>query len=248
MIKHFTSDKLYTKQYQENWLVESKKQQTEYLIGKVGNILRNYSGTLLDVGCGIGTWAATMKLHFGFSATGIDINNQAIKESQKAGIKSVRTDIESHWPLPTNTFSVVTAIQVLEHVINPDHLLEEAHRVLLPDGILLITTPNLAAWFNRVVLLLGFQPFFLEASTKDKTVGLSFTRRLTIQRDPVGHIHVFTLPALKDLLEINGFIIEKAIGGRIDYLPAFMQPFDKLFSKFPSLASDLIVVARKIRC
>lgn len=247
MIKQLASNKLYTQQYQEDWLVKSKERQTKYLIRKVGNILQNYSGDFLDIGCGIGTWAVAMKLRFGFSVTGIDINNQAIKESQKAGVKSIKTDIESSWPLPAKTFSVVTAIQVLEHVINPDHLLEEAHRVLLPDGILLITTPNLAAWFNRVIFLLGFQPFFLEVSTKDKTIGLGFTRKFTPERDPVGHIHVFTLLALKELLEINGFVVEKVLGGKIDYLPGFMQPFDRLFSIFPSLASDLIIIAKK-RC
>lgn len=245
MVKHDLSYKLYSRQYQEEWLIQSKIRQTEYLLKKVKGILNEKKGKLLDVGCGVGTWASIVSDKFGFEATGIDINTEAIRKSKEQKIKALRADIESRWPLPDNSFSVVTMIQVIEHVVNPDHLLEEARRVLAPGGILLITTPNLAAWFNRLILLAGFQPFFLEVSVKDKTAGLSFTRKFTKEREPVGHIHVFTVPALKDLLKINGFQTRKVIGGEIEYLPKFMKPFDWLFSKFTGLASDIIIIAKK---
>ena len=245
MKKSHPSDDLYTKQYQEKWLLKDKHQQAKYLLQKVGDSLKKHPGNLLDVGCGVGIWAASVKNTLGFEVTGLDINDQAVAKSSLIGIKTIKTDIENRWPLTSGSFSVVSVIQVLEHVLNPDFLLEEAHRVLSPNGILLITTPNLAAWFNRLLLLAGYQPFFLEASTKDKTAGLSFTRRMTSLREPVGHIRVFTLSALKDLLEINGFTPEMVTGTPIEYLPSFLKPFDWAFSKFPALASDLIVIAKK---
>ena len=112
-------------------------------------------------------------------------------------------------------------------------------------GLFIITTPNLASWFNRIIFLFGFQPFYTEISIKDKTLGLKFTRGLTKNRETVGHIRVFTLKGLIDLLEYYKFKIVSIKGGSIYYLPSFMKPFDNFFSRFPSLAGDLMVVAIK---
>ena len=116
---------------------------------------------------------------------------------------------------------------------------------LKKDGYFYISTPNLASWFNRVIFLFGYQPFFTEISNEDKTLGLKFTQAFTKNRAPLGHIRVFTLKGLIDLLEYHGFVIMNKYGGKIEYLPRFMKPFDKFFSNFPYLASDLFVVARK---
>jgi hypothetical protein len=39
-------------------------------------------------------------------------------------------------------------------------------RVLREGGYLLITTPNLASWVNRLVMLLGYQPYNCEVSRR----------------------------------------------------------------------------------
>lgn len=111
-------------------------------------------------------------------------------------------------------------------------------------GTLILTTPNLANWFNRILFLFGYQPFFLEASTVDKTVGLKFTRRLTSNRMPVGYVSCFTKKAIEDLLNLHGFENIKIIGGKVDCLPKFMEPFDSLMSFFPALSSDMIIIAK----
>jgi len=50
---------------------------------------------------------------------------------------------------------------------------------------------------------------------------------------------------LKDLLDMHGFEVIKALGGEVDYLPSYMRLGDKVFAVVASLASDLIVIARK---
>lgn len=49
---------------------------------------------------------------------------------------------------------------------DPDHMLDELYRVLKPKGICILITPNLAAWFNRFALPLGYQPGGLDASLR----------------------------------------------------------------------------------
>lgn len=135
------------------------------------------------------------------------------------------------------------AIEVIEHLLNPDYMLREVHRVLKDDGIFLISTPNLASWVNRLILLLGYQPYNAEVSTEILAgvpwKAYSFTK-------PSGHIRPFTLRGLRELLEYHGFHIIKVVGVPGVYPKhVLFQLLDKLFAKRPSLAQRLIVLARK---
>jgi SAM-dependent methyltransferase len=58
-----------------------------------------------------------------------------------AGIAKVAGNIEQ-LPFADDSFSLITANMVIEHVKNPGKLLREVRRVLCPDGIFLFHTPN----------------------------------------------------------------------------------------------------------
>jgi hypothetical protein len=115
--------------------------------------------------------------------------------------------------------------------------------VLRTNGYLIISTPNLACWINRIVLSLGIQPIFSEVSYQK-----NFGRRLKIlgtNSHPVGHIRVFTFSAMKEMLSYYGFITEKSYGCDVILNP-FFKYLDKFFNLIPSLSSDLIFIARKV--
>ena len=44
--------------------------------------------------------------------------------------------------------------------------------MIVPGGHLIITTPNLQAWYNRILFALGIQPIFYETSTRSTHIGL----------------------------------------------------------------------------
>ncbi|MGC9108445.1 MAG: class I SAM-dependent methyltransferase [Infirmifilum sp.] len=48
-------------------------------------------------------------------------------------------------PLPDERVDLVLALEFIEHLVNPDHMLREARRVLRSGGSLVISTPNLAS-------------------------------------------------------------------------------------------------------
>lgn len=213
----------------------------EILRNKIKTIPYDERHTVLDVACGV----SVLGKCFGKHVYGIDMNREAVTAAKKNGIQAKRGDVEEPWDYPDGFFDVVIASHIIEHMTSPDHLLREAKRVLKDGGTILLITPNLAAWFNRILLLFGFQPFFTEVSTVDKTLGLTPFRSLHGGTTPLGHLRLFTPGALKDLVELHGFGIVQTGAMEFGSFPPPLSYIDKLFSNVPSLAACLFVVAKK---
>lgn len=245
-IADFRSDEFYDEKYDdESWLTQREKDGVA-LINRIKSYRVFKKGDkMLDAGCGSGDMAKAIMKKYGVVAYGTDLNKVAIRRANGVGVKAKIANLDEKWPYEDSFFNSVIAAEIIEHVINPDNFLSEAKRVLKKNGYLVITTPNLASWFNRMIFLFGYQPFFTEVSTIDKTMGLKFTRRLTPNRDTMGHIRVFTLKALRDMLEMYGFNIVAEKGSTVYYLPKYMVPFDYLFKYTPSLSTDMTIIARK---
>lgn len=114
----------------------------------------------MDIGCqtGINTHrlAAVVATKNIFGA---DYNFRTLKQFAAPGIMRVRLDANLPLPFKTESFSVISAIDVIEHLINPHLLVQEVYRLLKPGGYIILATPNLASWHNIFALLLGLQPF-----------------------------------------------------------------------------------------
>ena len=113
------------------------------------------------------------------------------------------------------------------------------------NGVFVLTTPNLGSLYNRLCLLLGYQPFGSEVSLYHD-VGHLF------RIGTAGHIRCFTLRSLKELTLIHGFKVYKVVRigintkigvGKGLRIPATV--INKILQNFPSLASDLLLVLGK---
>lgn len=235
---------VYEEHYNNPIIIKQKNKQAEYFVYKTQlNPLKKTK--IFEPGCGIGVLGSFIKNKFNVEVSGMELSKTAILKARKKGISMKKGDLNNKWPYKSDYFDHVVSSQVIEHILDTDNFIKESKRILKPKGTLYLSTPNLAAWFNRIIFLFGYQPFFTEVSNKDKTLGLKFTQNLTKNRNPLGHVRVFTLRALIDLLEYHGFSITTKNGGEVEYLPKYMKVFDKFFSNFPSLASDLFIVAQK---
>lgn len=99
---------------------------------------------VLDLGCntGYGTHIIAQNAR---SVIGVDVSPRAIAEAKRLypGLDLQVVDGRS-LPFPDRSFDVVVSFQVIEHISEPDRYLHEIKRVLVNDGVLLITTPNAA--------------------------------------------------------------------------------------------------------
>jgi SAM-dependent methyltransferase len=58
-------------------------------------------------------------------------------------------------PLPDNSVQLVFALEIIEHLTSPFHLLSEAYRILESGGHVVLTTPNVTRIGNIFKLLIG---------------------------------------------------------------------------------------------
>ena len=104
----------------------------------------NKNVSLLDVGCGAGLLTNALATE-GHSVTGIDLSEQSLEIAKtKDATKKVQYLKANAYdlPFPTASFDVVSAMDILEHVENPNRLIEEASRVLKKGGIFFFHTFN----------------------------------------------------------------------------------------------------------
>ena len=107
-------------------------------------------------------------------------------------------------------FDVVFCGELIEHVFSPDALLDDLRSVLAGDGLLVLSTPNLGYWVNRILLVAGISPMFLENSATVK-LGRRF-KALGNGNPTQGHLRVFTYRAMKELLDLRGFALARTQG------------------------------------
>ena len=149
---------------------------------------------------------------------GVGISQETAALAREKGIKAFEVDVStSRLRFKDNFFDDVFCREVIGHLFDPDFVLEEAYRILKPKGVLILTTPNLGAWYNRGALLFGFQPPISASLLKAR--GKPFKK--AFERQSVGgseaHVRHFTKRALEELLTIHGFVVLSILGARAAY-------------------------------
>ena len=103
---------------------------------------------ILDIGCGTGAWLERLA-NAGFEHLhGIDQDTEQFR-SQKATCSNADLDF-GDLGLGEKKFSLITAIEVIEHLENVGRLFYHVANLLEPDGYFLVTTPNLHSLVGRM--------------------------------------------------------------------------------------------------
>lgn len=134
---------------------------------------------LLDIGSGAGSILHAAK-RAGWDAEGLEVSRPAVEHTRRAGFKVFCGEL-AEAKYPTDYFDVVTASEVLEHVADPQAMLDEIARLLRPGGLFWGTTPH-----GRGV--------------SARLLGLKWSAV-----SPPEHLQLFSLGGLRGMLKRAGF-------------------------------------------
>ena len=127
------------------WMLRLGPERRRYEVAYLDKLA---PGSLLDIGCGDGGFAANMQ-RLGWTVRGTEFDpNAAASAQQSHGItvdigdlREIRYDDES--------FDAITARHVIEHVREPVEFVTECWRLLKPGGRLVFITPNAGSLGHR---------------------------------------------------------------------------------------------------
>lgn len=113
--------------------------------------------SVLDLGCGDGSFLAHLKKHKNISDCGLEIDTDNINLCLQAGVNVIEQDINKGLSnFQTSSFDTVLLAQTLQTVERPDLLVGEMLRI---GENCIITFPNFAWWRHRLTLLTrGYMP------------------------------------------------------------------------------------------
>lgn len=209
----------------------------------VAEMIPKTTTSLLDIGCTEGRNLRVFRRRLpNARICGTDLSDAKADEIRAQGFEFRKADASQGLPFETGVLDVVVCGEVIEHVVDPDAMLQEIWRVLKPGGLAVITTPNLAYLPNRILLCLGIQPLFTETSLKQ-----NYGRVLGLlgQGNPAqGHLRIFTVRAMLEVLTANGFRVQH-YRGYPWFTTGFMGFIDKVIARKPSLAAGMIVAVAK---
>jgi len=195
----------YHDQQAVNWEEKHKKRSIQNRIRAFETLVRDIgldsSGQWLDAGCGSGffsRWLGSRGCH----VTAVDASRKMIQcakglSDQKFLVRSpIRFEVVDdlvHLDHPDRSFGGVVCLSVIEYLERPSDTLREFHRLLKPDGYLIISVPNRYALFRM------FERFLLGL----RLIWTSRQRYLEYSK------HWYSKSEIMNLLNANGFNFQK---------------------------------------
>jgi len=187
---------------------------------------------VLDIACNDGRESERL-IRAGNEVYGIEISEDVARLAGQKGVKMSVLDLEEDdLPFPDGFFDAVIACEIIEHLVDTDRFMRQIRSKLKENGTLVLSTPNLASFGRRLMLLTGRSPF-VEFSLEERVSGLA----------PVGHLRYFVKDTLCHLLRKHGFYVHTVTSDQLN-LGLFTSV--RLARWFPTLAWRFIVRATKL--
>ncbi len=226
-----------TKQHLTDFVAQLKGQDRSRTERELEYFRKYYSipkstGNFLDIGCGLGR-ALVLASLLGFEVAGTEYDPDAIQfcKGLLPNAKFVQGNLHEAKFL-SGSFDFVLLYHVIEHVRDPHVLLAEIRRVLKPNGICFIGTPNIDApvyGFHRVLS-------FLSLHVPSIVDGLE-------------HTIVFSKPGLSRLLTDEGFeIVHHRLEGHTESFATICRSSDLVSHKLVRLAQKMFNINQVVVC
>jgi len=117
-------------------------------LGRTGDPTFDKPGRMLDIGCGTGECLAKWNAR-GWETHGVEISEAAACLGQQQGLDVFAGTLHEA-KFPDEHFDYVRMNHSLEHIDNPNEVLDEIHRIIKPTGKLFIGVPNIDGLYSKL--------------------------------------------------------------------------------------------------
>jgi len=159
----------------------------EIIKSLLSRIPLNKNSQILEVGCGTGGNLEILS-KFG-KVIGLDNSKDAIEFSRKKGFENCILGEAENVNYPDESFDLIAALDLLEHIDNEQKVLKEFYRVLKKGGYFLITVPAYQFLWSEHDEALFHKRRYILSDLKKKLLGANFNIVWA------SHFIVFTAPA-----------------------------------------------------
>ena len=157
-------------------------------------LLERYAtkGRILDVGCAMGSLLEVARAR-GWEARGVEVSEYSGGQARGLlGEDAIHIGALDDVPFALTQFQAVTMTDVLEHLPDPLTALRCCHELLAPGGCILVATPQVGSFSERLMGRFWFQ-------LKDEHLQLFTRKALVVALDLAGFEVLFAGPARKTL-------------------------------------------------
>lgn len=178
------------------------------------------NSSVLELGCATGYYTREL-LKKNCTVIGIDSEKEAIRAARKINKNSILGDLNYPQHIKVGrTFDYVLCLDVIEHLVQREEMLNFVKRKLNSNGTLILSTPNIAHVKVRVRLLMGVFDY--------EKIGIMDTT----------HLHFYTRKTIINEIKLAGF-------RQIEVFPSVdlgqVPLFGKLLRKLPKVIQKKIV-------
>ncbi len=178
----------------------------ETVLGILANLPK---GIVLDCPAGEGALTERM-IAAGFQVRACDLYDELFRLDD---VEIKKGDLSGTLPYPAQSFDYITSLDGLEHIDSPPQACREYHRLLKPNGHLVISVPNIMNVEERLKwLLFGYTSHFKPLSDKFKAqidYDTAGKHAIAVHANPIGYNE------LRYFLELNGFEIQGVYRDRV---------------------------------
>jgi len=140
--------------YQRNKTIDLSREKEGKRYGRPLDYMAHAKpgGILLDIGCSSGQvmyWARKR----GLKSSGIEINKRTADMAAQNGFEVYNGFLEDA-PFQKGSFDLIFMGDIIEHVNNPREFVRDARSFLKPDGLIIISTPNVNCFWSKFTFLL----------------------------------------------------------------------------------------------
>ena len=235
LISHYQTQEgdIDEKAFNSNILVQRYFQQRKT------NMIRKYlenskPDVLLDIGCGSGVQLRELQQVTGGISIGMDINRNVLRYARSRNLPNtefIQADVH-HLPIKSSSVRVIVCAEIIEHLPEPQMMLDEINRVLKPGGEVVITTPNeCSIW--------GLYEFFWDVLGRGRDYGRTHLKFFTV-RELQYHFGNFSTCSSETIFFLSPLF---ALFNNMTILDLGMR-FDRFFERH-GLGVSIIFYAKK---